>query len=338
MTTADTMREFWVSSGHQLARRAEGGGLTATDELLQAYLARPELAPPPEACAAERALHARLMQTPRAAVAPADLAALADADARENWGFLLRFRDLLFGAPTIEAAYLRLMRGPVDLPPIFVDHLAHLILRNAMDGVDDPFALRAGELFFRPQQASLVEGALTLADVETVETMGRPVSPLQAMLAGAPPSLDVMTADNAWTYWSRSDAFAMALPIGAEPRARAGLAAALTRWIAHLTGLRARIEPVARFDAKDWRWFVGLDAEGAKLGDRLWRGETLTQAESGRIVCLFSATLDPDPRLDGERAGRPFPMILGMSAANAFRLKPQNAIFGLPWAKGAGPQ
>ncbi|HEY0570557.1 MAG TPA: DUF6352 family protein, partial [Enterovirga sp.] len=44
------MREFWVSSGHHLTHRVEGGGLAVTDALLLAYLARPELVPPEEAC------------------------------------------------------------------------------------------------------------------------------------------------------------------------------------------------------------------------------------------------------------------------------------------------
>src|SRR5919206_191489 len=70
-----SMREFWVSSGHHLTPRTEGGGLAVTDELLLAYLARPELAPPEEACAAERALHASLLRAPRRPVAPAELAA-----------------------------------------------------------------------------------------------------------------------------------------------------------------------------------------------------------------------------------------------------------------------
>ena len=35
----EAAREFWVSSGHHLARRTEGGGLAVTDELLLAYLA-----------------------------------------------------------------------------------------------------------------------------------------------------------------------------------------------------------------------------------------------------------------------------------------------------------
>ena len=92
-------REFWVSSGHHLTQRTEGGGLAVTDELLLAYLARPELMPPDDACGAERRLHASLMQNPRRAVAAEEIAALADADARENWTVLLRFRDRLLAAP-----------------------------------------------------------------------------------------------------------------------------------------------------------------------------------------------------------------------------------------------
>ena len=89
------MREFWVSSGHHLTRRAEGGGLLVTDELLLAYLARPELVPPDDACAAERALHAGLLRGAAPARPTAEVAALADADARENWTFMLAFRDRL---------------------------------------------------------------------------------------------------------------------------------------------------------------------------------------------------------------------------------------------------
>jgi multidrug efflux pump subunit AcrA (membrane-fusion protein) len=62
------MREFWVSSGHHLTQRAAHGGLIATPELIMAYLARPELAPPEEACDAERALHAALLLDPLRAV------------------------------------------------------------------------------------------------------------------------------------------------------------------------------------------------------------------------------------------------------------------------------
>ena len=53
-------RDFWLSCGHHLLDRDAGGGLLVTDEFLKAYLARPEIVPPSEACAAERALHGRL--------------------------------------------------------------------------------------------------------------------------------------------------------------------------------------------------------------------------------------------------------------------------------------
>src|SRR3954453_6183977 len=114
------MRKFWVASGHHLTRRADHGGLVATPELIMAWLARPELMPPDEACAAERALHASLMAQPRRPVDGAEIAAVGDADARENWPFMLRFRQALLDAPSLEAAYLALVRnGAAGMPPLF---------------------------------------------------------------------------------------------------------------------------------------------------------------------------------------------------------------------------
>ena len=78
------MKDFWLACGHHLLDREEGGGLVVTDEFLKVYLARPELAPPPEACAVEKTLHAALLAEPRRVVAKGDIAAIADADAREN--------------------------------------------------------------------------------------------------------------------------------------------------------------------------------------------------------------------------------------------------------------
>ena len=133
------MREFWVASGHHLTRRADHGGLVATPELIMAYLARPELMPPADACEAERGLHASLMADPLRAVSDADIARLADADARENWSFMMNFRDRLLAAPSLEAVYVAIAhKGAGDLPPIFMSQLCHLILRNALEGCEDP--------------------------------------------------------------------------------------------------------------------------------------------------------------------------------------------------------
>lgn len=331
------MREFWVASGHHLTRRADHGGLIATPELIMAYLARPELMPPDDACDAERNLHASLLADPLRPVAKADIAALADPDARENWTFMIAFRDRLVSSPSLEAVYLTLARqGAHDLPPIFMSQLCHLILRNALDGCDDPYALRAAELFYRSQKATIHEKVLVLADAEVVEAQQKAQSdlhssPLTAMLQPqAFGEMDVMDDDNAWTYWSRSDAHAMAMNLGGNPKARAGLCTIIERWIAHLLGVAVKVETVATIEDRDWRWFVGLDGEGTKIGNALWNGETFDADIAERIVALMRLEIADAHLVDKRVGNKPIYLILAMDADKTIRLKPQNLVVGLP--------
>src|SRR5205807_2501901 len=163
-------RDFWRSSGFRLLRRDESGHLAVTDDFLRAYLIRPEMLPTDESCAAEIALHDALLAEPRQVVDQARLTALADPDAHDNYRVVLRFRDRLLAGGTLEAAYLGLFRGSgIDLPPLFIDHLVNAILRNLLDGAEDPLRLRAAELLSRAQRVSLGEGAVMLADEEIVE-------------------------------------------------------------------------------------------------------------------------------------------------------------------------
>ncbi|MGN6747795.1 MAG: DUF6352 family protein, partial [Xanthobacteraceae bacterium] len=104
------MTDFWHASGHHFLDRDDSGGYVVTDDFLKVYLARPELLPPPDACAGERALHAALIAEPRRPVAASEIMDIADADARENWDVLIGFRDFLLRHKTLEAAYLDLMR------------------------------------------------------------------------------------------------------------------------------------------------------------------------------------------------------------------------------------
>ena len=336
------MREFWVASGHHLTRRADHGGLVATPELIMAYLARPELMPPADACEPERNLHASLLADPLRPVSKADIAALADADARENWTFMMNFRDRLIAAPSLEAAYVSLARnGASDVPPIFLSQLCHLILRNALEGCDDPYTLRAAELFYRSQQATVHEGTLLLADAEVIEAQQHAQhdmhsSPLTAMLqAKAFGEMDVMDDDNAWTYWSRSDAHAMVMNIGGNPKARAGLCRVIERWIAHLMGVSVKVEAVVSIEDRDWRWFVGLDSDGTRIGNALWNGAALDSDAAERVVALMRLDIE-DARLVDERVGaRPVYLILALGADRVVRLKPQNLVAGLPLASQA---
>ncbi|KQP96612.1 DUF6352 family protein [Methylobacterium sp. Leaf117] len=328
------MTEFWVSSGHHLTQRTEGGGLAVTDELILAYLARPELAPPEEACRAERSLYADLLADPRRTVPPEMVAAIADADARENWTVLLAFRDRLLASRSIEAAYLGLVRqGLQGTPALFLNQLVHLILRNALDGCDDPFVLRAAELMFRPQRVSRLDGAVLLADAEVIEARegSAPLSPLVAMLGKeAANELDILNAENAWTYWSRSDAFSMALNLGSSARSRDGLARVIEAFLRHLLHVDVRVTPLDRLDDSDWRWFVGLDAEATRIGNALWRGEAASAADQERVVALFSLTFEDRMRVDSSVGDRPVYLLLAATPANLVTMKPQNLIVGLP--------
>ena len=337
------MREFWVSSGHHLTRQSEGGGLTLTPELVLAYLARPELVPPDDACAAEKALYASLLAEPLRDVQSTEIDAIADPDGRENWQFFLGFRDRLKSHPTLEVAYVDFARhGAQGTPPMFLSQLTHLVLRNALEGCEDPFVLRAGELFYRPQKAASVDKVLVLGDAELIEAQEKAHadlhhhSPLTAMLkSDTIEDLDVMDEENAWTYWSRSDANSMVMNLGGNPKAREGLATSVAGWINHLTGLEAKVEPIARIEDQDWRWFIGLDPEATRIGNALWRGESISAADQDKIVALLKLEIGAGEGIVEDMRGKPIYLLLAVDGDRILRMKPQNLIAGLPLAANA---
>jgi hypothetical protein len=322
------MREFWVASGHHLTALDVSGRMEVTDALILAWLARPEIIPPPEACAAERALHVRLLQSPRAAVTGIEIANMEDEDARENWGFLLTLRDTLIAAGSVEAGYLALVRGRVRLPHLFYDQLVQLILRNALDGCENVHTLRAAEMLFRPQRGYLNDGALMLADDELVGELEGAIhsNPLVAMLNGGVEQLDVLNEANAWTYWSRSDAHTMVLPYGAEPLARAGLADALSRFVGHLLGLPVAVAAMQTAEDVDLQWYVGLDQTGTEIGNALWKGKT----PDASLVGLFALTFLRPEGVAPQARATPVYLLMGLDGSNVIRFKPQNLVTGLP--------
>ncbi len=330
------MKDFWVSSGHHLLDRDEAGRLLVTDAFLKAYLARPELLPPESACQAELRLHHELlMHQPRRPVAKEEIAALEDPDARENWAFMIAFRDHVLAAPSLEAAYLALARGSADnIPPLFMNQLAQVVLRNALDDQHDACVLRAAELFYRPQRVTSHEGAVLLADAETIELheQNRHASPLLNMLGGpAVTELEILDEENCEGYFARSDAFDMVLKLGgAGGPARRGLATAMEIWIRHLLAVGVEIEPVERIEDEDWAWFIGLDAEATRIGNRLWAGGELDPETAQRVIALFRLTFCDTGEVRPEVGARPVWLIMAMTPDRMIRMKPQNLIAGLP--------
>jgi hypothetical protein len=337
------MKDFWLSCGHLLTDRDAGGGLLVTDELLKVYLARPELKPPPEACAAERRLHAALLERPRRRDAAQEIGAIVDADARQNWDLMIAFRDRLLRQKTLEGAYLDLVRNGVGrTPPLFLNQLVHVILRNALDRCEDPFVLRAAELFFRPQRMTLHEGSLIAADEETIAgSSAAPLSPLVSMLgipAGA--EIDVLVDGNANTYWERSDQFDMAIDLTAGRRGLAALGEAVSHWVRHMLSVEVEVEPLREMREVEFTWYVGLDAEATRIGNALWNGDSLDEKSRSAVVGLYRLTFAARSNAAQSNVaqsdaaamikGDPVYLILAMSPDKVLRMKPQNLLTGLP--------
>jgi hypothetical protein len=323
-------RDFWLSCGHLLLDRGEDGGLIVTDEFLKAYLARPEITPPEDACAAERALHGLLLGDPRTAVDPRQIAAIADADARENWEFLISWRDHLARHATLEAAYLAIVRNNLKFPRIFIDQLVQVILRNILSGCDDAFVVRAAELLFRTQRLTSMEGSLVAADEEIVPgSSAKPLSPLVAMLG-------MSSAADVDVYWERSDSFDMALDLTGGRRGLAALGDVLTRWVRHLLAVDVQIDPVTELRDVSFTWYVGLDADATRIGDVLWNGHELDPAARGLVVGLYRMRFADEAEIIEQARGAPTYLIAAMSADRTLRLKPQNLITGLPVVQCAG--
>src|SRR5215470_2840283 len=327
------MTDFWHSCGHHFLDRDESGGYAITDDFLKVYLARPELIPPPAAFPAERNLHAALIADPRRTVAASDIAEIADKDARENWELLIGFRDYLLRRKTLEAAYVDLMRRGVGrTPPLFINQLVHVILRNALDDVADPCILRAAELFFRTQRVTLHDGSLIAADEETIAGGGQaPASPLVSML-GLPPeaAIEVLNDNNASSYWERSDRFDMALDLSGGRGGLAALAKVMERWVGHLLSFAVTIEPLTELRDAPLSWYVGLDADATQIGNALWRDDELDENAMTRVVGLFRLTFGDAALMLDKVRGEPIYLVLAMTGEHLIRMKPQNLVTGLP--------
>jgi hypothetical protein len=335
------LTDFWRHSGFHLLDRDADGRLAVTDDFLRAYLLRPELRPlDDESGPGEVELHRRLLETPRSAVSDADLAAVEDADTRFNFGVWLRFRDRLVRAPSLEAAYAACFAGPVDIPPLFLDQLAHIVVRSVLDGTDDALEARAAELWFREQKVSIDEGRIMLADLETVQqhasgsaygSLGRLIVEAQTPMKSV--ALDVLDGDNAPLYWMRDQRHDFVVAFNYGRPALAAFARVMERWVRHFAGVEVAIEGLRDIRDRQWAWHIGLDAEATGILNDLWRGEDIEPGRLQRLVALFRLTFADAAAMRADVAGRPVYLALAMDEGNVVRMKPQNLFLNLPLAR-----
>ncbi len=331
------MPDFWRNSGFHLLERDPAGRLRVTDDFLRAYYLRPEVHPVEESDQAERDLHAWLMAEPRRRVAQSELDAMQDADARDNYRLVLTLRDRLLDAGTVEACYMGLFKRTVDTPPLFIEQMVHVILRNILEGCDDPLRVRSAELLFREQKATIQEGHALLADLETVEmhaagnrygSIGRLIVEAQGDLGKV--DLDVLDKANAALYWERESRYDTVISLTYGRPALDALARVLEMWVQHFRGLAVRVRPIRRIDEARWAWHIGLDAESTAILNELWSGTEVEQERMQRILALFALQFDDPAAMRGDIAGRSVYLALSADEDGVVRMKPQNLLTSLP--------
>lgn len=339
MTTEPREANFWQSCGYHLLHKGDDGRLRVTDDYLRLYYGRPELAPPPDAEPAEHVLHASLMDAPRRVVAESEVAMLKDADARDNYHVMLRFRARLLEAPTLESFYADLFKRDVAVPPDFIHHTAQVILRSVLDGTKDGLEARAAELFFRPQRVSIQDGAIMAADDGTVqmhaETSG--FGNLGKLLKEAQTSartieLDVLDDKNAERYFERDESHDTVLQLNTGRPGCAALCRVMERWMAHFHGLQSTITPIREIGDDEWLWHVGLDAEATTLLNEVYSGVEVEAERMKRIVGLFRVDFADAGALRPENAGSPVFLGMAVTPDGVLRMKPQNLLVNLPLA------
>jgi hypothetical protein len=310
--------------------------LRVTDDFLRAYYLRPEIHPVEESGEGELRLHALLMEAPAREVSEKELEAVEDADARDNYRVILRFRQKLLDAGTLEGCYMNLFKAPIDLPPMFIDQLAHVILRNLLDGCDDPLRLRAAEVFFREQKATVQDGHVLLADLETVEmhasgnrygSIGRLIVEAQGDLAKV--DLDVLERNNSALYWERESRHDTVISLTYGRPALDALCRVLEAWVFHFLKIEVKVRPVRKIEEAPWAWHIGLDAESSAILNELWSGKQIEQGRMRNILAIFALQFDEPAMMRADIRGRAVYLALACEDG-VVRMKPQNLLTNLP--------
>jgi len=277
------------------------------------------------------------MEAPRREVPEAEVGAVQDEDARHNYRMLLRFRDRLLAAGTVEGCYMGLFKGAIDVPPLFIDQLAHVVLRNLLEGCDDPLRLRAAELFFRDQKATLQDGHVLLADLETVamHAAGNRYGSLGKLIVEAQGSigkveLDVLDRANAALYWERESRHDTVISLTYGRAALDALCRMIEAWVLHFHGVQVAVTPLRKIEEARWAWHIGLDAESTEILNALWAGDPVEQGRMRNIVALFGMRFAEPAAMRPDIAGRTVYLALSANAEQEVRMKPQNLLINLP--------
>lgn len=218
----------------------------------------------------------------------------------------------------------------IQFPPLFVEQMTQIILRNILDGVADPMQIRAAELLFRDQVVTLDDGCIMVADQETVK-LQISIQRIQGEDAASNETvIDIMASETADEYWKRSDQFNTSVDIAFTQPALDGLARVMEKWVKHFLLLTVRITPMLQIEDDKWAWHLGLDAQATSILNDLYHDKEVSESRLKQILCLFK--LEAESGFVAEMQGKPVYMGLAMDEAGVVRFKPQNLLVNLPLA------
>ena len=334
------MPEFWLDSGYRPLDRTMEGELEVTDDFLRAYFMRPEIEPVGESCDVERTLHESLMIEPRRDVSPEKIEALADPDAQDNYRVLIEFRNKLIEAGTLEKCYITIFQSPnTQTPPLFINQLVQIILRNILDGSSDALKVKIAEIFFREQKISLNDGNVLAADAETInilsENSGFGALGQLIVEAGATPrtmEMDVLDRENSDIYWERPSQFDTAVSLNNNGEAIDALCRVMEGWVFHFYKANVNIQPMSEINDDKWKWHIGLDAVSTQILNELYNGEVLDEITQRKLLGLFKMEFEDQELIKPDIAGRPIYLGMAVNEDNILRFKPQNLLTNLPFS------
>ena len=342
------MPDFWQHSGYHLLEHGNDHYLVITDDLLRAWLARPEVAPIETSCEYERQLFARLMEEPRLSTDKINLKEIADSDTRDNYRIALAWRDYLLEHQYLEDAYRNLFiddKGkPKDFagtgfPPIFADQLAHIIIRSLIDGTEDGLLARVAELWFREQRVSIQDGYVMLADSETLanKQQGGQYGDIGRLLAetgisSATATLDVLDTHNHELYWQRDERHDLAINLaGVNAKTQNALAQLISLWVSHFWRIAPpTVRPVRAVERAHWGWFIGLDKNSSQILNRMYAKQTISSTQQKQLLLLLEMDLPDSPQVLSVARQSPVILAVATDESGQLILKPQNLLTNFP--------
>jgi len=321
--------DFWLTSGWHLLDRNNDGHLVPTEDFMRAYFYRPEVVPIEESCEAEIELHKRLVDKPFDIVDKKELNSIRDKDVIFNYEVILKFRDFLSKYPTLDSAYLSIARGQaIDFPPLFVDQMVQIILRNILN--QSPYALqvRASEIFFRTQVVTIAEDEIMVADEATVQFQAEKKSTKANDPKQLEVDIDILRESSADNYWGRSDKFDTSIDLAYTKPGLDALARVIEKWVHHFLSIEVSIKPMQKIEDEKWSWHLGLDSDSNNILNDLYNGIEVADERLKQILCLFQ--LDAEDGFVQEMNGKPVYVGLAMNDSSKIKFKPQNILTNLP--------